>query len=105
MAPISRTRARLNHLGTKAPGAHAFSQLHAALFKLSGGRFGRRWSGVPVLVLITVGRKSGRRRETPVVYMRDGDDLVVLPAAAGSDRTPAWWLNLQADPHARPLET
>lgn len=77
-----------------------FSRLHALVFRLSGGRLGRRWSGAPVLVLRTVGRKSGQPRATPVVYLRDGENLVVLPAAAGSDRTPAWWLNLQAEPRA-----
>jgi len=47
------------------------------------------------MVLETVGRRSGRKRATPVLYLRDGDALVVLAANAGADRTPAWWLNLK----------
>ena len=54
-----------------------------------------RWFGAPVMVLETVGRKSGKPRATPVLHMRDGDRLVVMPANAGHDKTPAWWLNLR----------
>jgi deazaflavin-dependent oxidoreductase (nitroreductase family) len=49
-----------------------------------------------VLVLETVGRRSGEPRATPLVYARDGDDFVVSPAAGGTTPNPAWWLNLQA---------
>ena len=73
----------------------AMSRVHARLYRLTGGRFIPRWlSGAPVLVLETVGRRTGLKRATPVLYLRDGDDLVVLAANAGADRTPAWWLNL-----------
>lgn len=54
-----------------------------------------RWFGAPVLVLETVGRRSGKPRATPVIYLREGNAFVVMAAAAGA-RTPAWWLNLQA---------
>jgi deazaflavin-dependent oxidoreductase (nitroreductase family) len=50
-------------------------------------------SGGPPLE--TVGRRTGQMRATPVLYLRDGDALVVLAANAGADRTPAWWLNLR----------
>jgi len=71
-------------------------RLHARLYRISGGRVLPRWfAGAPVMVLETVGRRSGQRRATPVLYLRDGDAFVVLAANAGSDRTPAWWLNLR----------
>jgi F420H(2)-dependent quinone reductase len=47
------------------------------------------------MVLETVGRRSGRKRSSPVVYLRDAGALVVLNANAGAQRTPAWWLNLK----------
>jgi deazaflavin-dependent oxidoreductase (nitroreductase family) len=47
------------------------------------------------MVLETVGRRTGRKRATPVLYLRDGGAFVVLAANAGADRTPAWWLNLR----------
>jgi F420H(2)-dependent quinone reductase len=55
-----------------------------------------RWFGAPVMVLETRGRKSGKPRATPVLYLRDGDRLVVQAANAGNKSTPAWWLNLRA---------
>jgi deazaflavin-dependent oxidoreductase (nitroreductase family) len=74
----------------------AMGRLHARLYRLSGGRFLPRWfAGAPVMVLETVGRRSGRKRATPVLYLRGGDVFVVLAANAGADRTPAWWLNLR----------
>lgn len=71
--------------------------MHARLYRLTRGRFLPRWfDGAPVMVLETVGRRSGRRRANPVLYLRDGESLVVLAANAGADRTPAWWHNLRA---------
>jgi deazaflavin-dependent oxidoreductase (nitroreductase family) len=72
------------------------SRLHARLYRASGGRVGKGWFGAPVIVLETVGRKSGKLRSTPVLGLRDGDDLVVVPSNAGMERVPAWWLNLRA---------
>ncbi|MFZ0835388.1 MAG: nitroreductase/quinone reductase family protein [Mycobacterium sp.] len=75
----------------------AIARLHARLYVHSGGRFLPRWfGGAPVMVLETVGRRSGRERATPLLYLRDADASVVLAANAGAARTPAWWLNLQA---------
>ncbi|BBY42896.1 hypothetical protein BST21_08900 [Mycolicibacterium celeriflavum] len=74
----------------------AMGRVHARVYRITGGRVGRRWfAGAPVMVLETVGRRTGERRRTPVLYLRRGDALVVMAANAGSSRTPAWWLNLQ----------
>jgi deazaflavin-dependent oxidoreductase (nitroreductase family) len=53
-----------------------------------------------VLSLTTTGRRSGRVRSTAVAYMRVGDDYVVTAANLGSERDPAWVLNLVANPEA-----
>jgi len=58
---------------------------------------------MPVLVLTTTGRRSGRSRSVPVGFLRHGRGFAVLASNAGSDRPPAWWLNLQADPAATVL--
>ena len=50
----------------------------------------------PVLLLTVAGRKSGKRRTTPLLYGRDGDNLVVIASMGGAPRHPAWYLNLQA---------
>jgi deazaflavin-dependent oxidoreductase (nitroreductase family) len=55
-----------------------------------------RWFGAPVLVIETVGRRSGRRRRVPVTYFRTGDAWVVVAINGGADHAPAWWLNLVA---------
>ena len=81
--------------------ARLWSSIHARLYKLTGGRFLPKWAeGMPVLSITTTGRKSGKPRSTAIVYVEDGDALVVVPSNAGSDSDPAWWLNLQADPVA-----
>jgi deazaflavin-dependent oxidoreductase (nitroreductase family) len=73
---------------------------HAFAIRCSGGRIRRSFlftGGMPVLVLTTVGRKTGKKRSTPLGYLRVGESFAVVAANAGSDRVPAWWLNLQAD--------
>jgi F420H(2)-dependent quinone reductase len=69
---------------------------HGGLFLRTQGRLLASWFGSPILVLETVGRRSGEPRTTPLVYLRHGDGFAVVPANAGADRPPAWWLNLEA---------
>jgi deazaflavin-dependent oxidoreductase (nitroreductase family) len=76
--------------------AAAWGRIHATTLRATRGRVGAKWFGAPMLVLITTGRRSGKVRETPLIYVRDGDDLVLMAANGGNDRVPAWWLNLQA---------
>jgi deazaflavin-dependent oxidoreductase (nitroreductase family) len=68
------------------------------IYRRTGGRLGNKVKGAPVLLLDHTGRKSGVRRTTPVLYLRDGEDLVVVASRGGSQANPAWWLNLRADP-------
>lgn len=79
-------------------------RMHARMYRLTGGRIGGQLdsaSGVrPILLLETTGRRSGRKRSTPLVYLLDGETWVVAGANAGRDTDPAWVLNLRADPHA-----
>jgi deazaflavin-dependent oxidoreductase (nitroreductase family) len=91
----------MQNLGGRIPFLAAlFTRAHGRAYRWLGGRFVDRWFGGPVMVLETTGRRSGKPRATPVIYAWDGDDLIVVPANAGNDRAPAWWLNLQANPHA-----
>ena len=76
------------------------SAAHNALYRASGGRIGGRMQGMPVLLLTTRGRKSGKSRTTPLLYVPDGDALVVVASNGGSDYVPAWWLNLRSNPEA-----
>jgi len=75
-------------------------KLNVPLYRLSGGRVGGRVNRAPVLLLTTTGRRSGQRRTAPVVYLADGENVVVINTNAGNARIPAWSLNLKADPEA-----
>jgi deazaflavin-dependent oxidoreductase (nitroreductase family) len=54
--------------------------------------------GRPVLILTTTGAKSGERRESPLAYTRDGDDIVIVASMGGAPRNPSWYHNLVANP-------
>src|SRR3954453_16688183 len=70
---------------------------HAAIFRATGGRVGGRVTGLPSLLLLaTVGAKRGKRRTTPLVYMADGDDFVVVASKGGFPSNPSWLYNLSA---------
>ncbi len=76
------------------------TRVHRFLYRVSGGRIGGRVGGVSVLILINVGRKTGQRRETPLLYIEDESRWVVVASNAGDDRSPVWWLNLKSNPDA-----
>jgi deazaflavin-dependent oxidoreductase (nitroreductase family) len=75
-------------------------RFQAAVYRLSNGRIGGRFARAQVLVLTTTGRNSGEPRSTALLYGEDGDRLVVVGSNTGSDRAPAWALNLAAEPEA-----
>jgi len=81
----------------------AMSRTHGGVYRASGGRLLGRVAGMPVLLLTTTGRESGRPRTATLTYFRDGGDLVVIGSFGGSDLPPAWWLNLQRDPRGSVL--
>jgi deazaflavin-dependent oxidoreductase (nitroreductase family) len=67
-------------------------------FRANGGRVGGYWEGRDLLLLTTVGRKSGREHTTPVVFTRADDRLLVYASKGGAPTHPDWYLNLVADP-------
>ena len=72
--------------------------LHERSYRLSGGRVGGKLAGLPVLLLTTTGRKSGRQRTVPLTYFDDDDAIVVVGSKGGSPRHPDWYLNLLVNP-------
>jgi deazaflavin-dependent oxidoreductase (nitroreductase family) len=97
--PSDRFYSRMSHsLGAR--GLRTVGKLNAPIYRLSGGRIGGRVGGGPVLLLTTIGRKSGQPRTAPVLYLADGDRYVVINTNAGNQKTPAWSLNLKANPEA-----
>ena len=73
----------------------AVSRFHTAVYRASGGRVAGEAGNLPVLLLTTTGRRTGKQRTAPLLFVRDGDDLVVVASNGGMDWFPAWWLNLQ----------
>ena len=84
------------------PLIRAMSAANTWVYRLSGGRIGGRFlRGAPVLLLTTVGRKSGQPRTAPLLYLEDGEDLVVVASKGGMSKHPVWYLNLAADPDVK----
>jgi len=95
--PSDHTLARFsNSLGAR--GLRWAGKLNVPLYRLSGGRIGGKVGRAPVLLLTTTGRKSGLPRTAPVVYLADGENVVVINTNAGNAKVPAWSLNLNANP-------
>ncbi|HWZ19475.1 MAG TPA: nitroreductase family deazaflavin-dependent oxidoreductase [Ktedonobacteraceae bacterium] len=70
------------------------------LYNVSGGRIGGKMGQVPVLLLTTVGRKSGKQRTLPLVYIMDGPAYVITASAGGADKNPGWFFNIRSNPQA-----
>ena len=102
MAPRERGNSRGRHyFGLLRPGLRAFSTLHRIIYRLSGGRLGVRLTRTaPTLLLTTIGRKTGRSRTVPLIYLADGERLIVVGSMGGAATHPAWWRNLRAQPEA-----
>lgn len=69
-------------------------------FRANGGKVGGPFEGANLVLLTTVGAKSGRQVTSPVMYLPDGDRIVVIASNAGADHHPAWYHNLTANPQA-----
>jgi deazaflavin-dependent oxidoreductase (nitroreductase family) len=76
------------------------TKLHVAAYRATKGKIGGRLMNSPVLLLLTTGRKSGKERTTPLLFLRDGVNYIMVASNGGTAGDPAWWLNLQKDPEA-----
>lgn len=80
---------------------------HVWIYRRSGGKIGGNWrvgagfkKPVPTLLLEHTGRKSGRKLVSPLLYIHDGDDVIVVASQGGRDTDPQWYRNLVANPDA-----
>lgn len=75
------------------------SKFNTWLYRRTGGRLGGSFvGGAAVCLLTTTGRRSGEPRTMPLLYLRDGDDIVVVASKGGYSTSPQWYFNLLADP-------
>jgi len=75
-----------------------FTRVHIGLYRLTNGLLGSQMRGMPVLLLTTRGRKTGRIWTTPVMYIQSSGHHIIAASNNGMNRHPAWYLNLQAAP-------
>lgn len=75
-----------------------FTTAHAAVYRATRGRVGRSMGGFEVGLLTTTGRRSGQQRTTPLACFEVGSALAVVASNGGSERPPAWYLNLVEHP-------
>src|SRR4051812_12136696 len=72
---------------------------HVVVYRATSGVVGHRFPGAPPMLLLDhVGAKSGTKRTSPLVYVEDGDDIVIVASKGGNPKHPAWYHNLRANP-------
>lgn len=90
--------ARILSRQSMRPVTRFFTNVHVVLYRLTGGK--AQISKYPTMLLTVKGRKTGKLRTIPLVYVKDGENFVIAAAYAGSEQNPTWWLNLQASGEA-----
>jgi deazaflavin-dependent oxidoreductase (nitroreductase family) len=76
-----------------------FGKAHVDRYIATDGEEGHDWSkGTSILILTTIGRRSGEARSTPLIYGRWGEKYLVVGSRGGAPAPPAWYLNLEANP-------
>src|SRR5438552_6801916 len=79
---------------------NAVTRVHSILYRSSNGVIAGRIANSPVLLLTTTGRRSGKHRTVPLLYLIDGRNVVLVASNGGAVKHPTWWLNLQTTPEA-----
>ena len=100
-APEGRSRVPYLDVADRIwPLTRRFMGLHTFVYKATGGWLGESVPGGPgkMLLLDHVGAKSGTKRTSPLLYIRDGEDLVIVASKGGYPKNPAWLYNLRANP-------
>ena len=75
-----------------------FNQTVITEFRANGGKVGGMFANVPLLLLTTIGAKSGQSRTTPLAYTTDGNHFIVIASKGGAPTNPDWYYNLLANP-------
>ena len=76
------------------------TRVHSVLYRSSNGVIGGRIANSPALLLTTTGRRSGKQRTVPLLFLMDGRNVVLVASNGGAVRHSTWWLNLQTTPEA-----
>ena len=95
--PNDHAYSRLS-MSMPAGALRAIGKLNVPVYRLTRGRLMGKVGRAPVLLLTSIGRRSGQPRTAPVLYLADGERVVVIGSNAGNTRAPAWSYNLRANP-------
>jgi deazaflavin-dependent oxidoreductase (nitroreductase family) len=88
-------------MSTLESAAHLFGDEHVRSYLETNGALGYRWKeDAPIAILFTVGRTTGEQRTNPLIFGRDGDDVVLVASKGGAPRHPGWYRNLRTNPEA-----
>ncbi|MBM7458295.1 nitroreductase family deazaflavin-dependent oxidoreductase [Rhodococcus coprophilus] len=96
-----------NGLNSKAtvPIIKWMSRVNVAAYRSTGGRIGGKWRvgsafpwGIPVCLVTTIGRKTGQPRTAPLLFLEDGDKVLLVASQGGLPKHPMWFRNIQANP-------
>ncbi len=74
--------------------------IYVFLYRRTGGKVGGRLGAMPVLLLTTTGRKTGKKHTVPVMYLSESPNYIITASNKGGEKPPAWWLNLKGNPQA-----
>jgi deazaflavin-dependent oxidoreductase (nitroreductase family) len=85
---------------TQTPEADDFNSRIIREFRANGGEVGGPFAGAPLLLLTSTGAKTGAQRTNPVMYLADGQRLIVFASKSGAPTNPHWYHNLVANPAA-----
>jgi deazaflavin-dependent oxidoreductase (nitroreductase family) len=85
---------------TNPPAQQRYNELLIEQFRTNAGTLTGQFAELPVLLLKTIGAKTGAPRTTPLVYFQDGDRYLIVASKAGAHSNPAWYHNLRATPTA-----
>ncbi|MDZ4718021.1 MAG: nitroreductase family deazaflavin-dependent oxidoreductase [Roseiflexaceae bacterium] len=80
--------------------ARAAISVHTFLYRQTNGAFGGKMGPNKILLLTTIGRRTGKQHTWPLVFFQDNKQIMVVASNGGADRHPAWFLNLQQHPRA-----
>jgi deazaflavin-dependent oxidoreductase (nitroreductase family) len=85
--------------GEYEPSTSDWAREQTELFEQSGGREGNTLRGMPIIVMTSVGARSGKLRKTPLMRVEQGGEYAVVASLGGAPKHPVWYHNLKKNPH------
>ncbi len=85
--------------GDYEPSTSDWSRENAEQYMASGGTEGAELKGKPVVLLTTVGAKTGKIRKTPLMRVEHGGEYAIVASLGGAPKNPVWYFNIKANPH------